>query len=171
MVAVLTDAGANMEPGRTAIDAASDELGWRTVNDNVMGGRSRGGFAFESGVLVFRGSTNTDGGGFSSIRSTHQPLDLAGAEGMALRVLGDGRTYTMRLETADRIAYWASFPTSGGEDFETVHIPFNRFAPRRRGQRLSGPPLKPAAVVGLGLMIYDGLDGPFQLQVDRIEVH
>ena len=37
---------------------------WITVNDNVMGGRSKGGFTFKGDRLLFAGSTNTNGGGF-----------------------------------------------------------------------------------------------------------
>ena len=49
----------------TAFDDQTKDLRWRTVNDNVMGGRSRGGFDVDDGVLIFAGSTNTNGGGFS----------------------------------------------------------------------------------------------------------
>ena len=49
-----------------------------------------------------------------------------------------------------------------------LRIAFSDFVPRWRGQRLSGPTLDPAAVVGLGIMIYDGRDGPFRLEIDRI---
>ena len=44
-------------------------LEWRIVNDNVMGGRSRGDFEISEESLSFFGATNTNGGGFSSIRS------------------------------------------------------------------------------------------------------
>lgn len=41
---------------------------WRTVNDGVMGGQSNGGSNLAGRILTFAGETNTDGGGFSSIR-------------------------------------------------------------------------------------------------------
>ena len=44
-------------------------LEWRIVNDNVMGGRSIGDFKISEESLSFFGATNTNGGGFSSIRS------------------------------------------------------------------------------------------------------
>ena len=39
------------------------------------------------------------------------PLARGDYAGIELRVRGDGRTYTFRLETVDRIAYWADFGT------------------------------------------------------------
>ena len=50
-------------------DADGPDLGWYVQNDNVMGGKSEGGFDISSGQLIFSGNTNTDCGGDSSIRS------------------------------------------------------------------------------------------------------
>ena len=141
---------------------------WYVVNDDVMGGRSAGGLQIESGRLLFAGTTNTDGGGFSSIRTDVQALDLSARLGIRLRLRGDGRTYRFRLETAAGIAYFASFDTASGAGWQTIDVPFDRFEPRRRGRPLAGPPLDTARITGLGLMIYDRLDGPFRLEVDGI---
>ena len=79
LAAVLCGAHAGEEARMTPIDTPGAELAWQTVNDNVMGGRSRGGHTREGGTLVFAGSTNTRGGGFSSIRaSLPEVLDLSG---------------------------------------------------------------------------------------------
>ena len=51
--------------------------GWYVVNDNVMGGRSEGGFTIADAELRFAGRTNTDGGGFSSIRTRPVEFDLS----------------------------------------------------------------------------------------------
>ena len=156
--------------------ASLGRLEWRVVNDGVMGGRSEGGFEPEGEALLFTGTTNTDGGGFSSIRSATRRFDLGGYDGIRLRVWGDGRSYTFRLTTwearrrAYEPSYWAEFGTRGG-DWETVDIPFSRFRPRWRGRWLDGPELDPAAVDGLGLMIYDGKDGSFRLEVDWIRAY
>jgi len=48
----------------------SDELRqWYAVNDGVMGGLSSGGPRFDDGIMIFEGMINTNGGGFSSLRS------------------------------------------------------------------------------------------------------
>ena len=41
---------------------------WTLQDDSVMGGRSVGGFETQEDHLYFIGNTNTNGGGFSSIR-------------------------------------------------------------------------------------------------------
>lgn len=159
--ALLTDFAAN-----------GNDLGWFVVNDNVMGGRSEGGFELQQGELVFSGRTNTDGGGFSSIRSAPTNLDLSNYAGIRLRVKGDGRRYTWRLTTDARwrgrpVGYWADFDTAAGA-WTTVDIPFSRFAPKMRGQALDGPPLDTARITGVGLMIYDRQDGPFEIRLARV---
>ena len=153
----------------------SPDLGWYVVNDNVMGGRSEGGFDEQSGVLVFAGSTNTNGGGFSSIRTHPMRLDLSTHAGIQLRVMGDGRRYTWRLTTAARwrgrpVSYWADFDTTDGE-WTTVNIPFSNFVPRFRGYPLDGPELDTKLITGMGLMIYDKQDGPFRLHLASVHAY
>ncbi len=150
----------------------SPDLGWFIVNDNVMGGRSDGDFAVEDGELHFEGRTNTRGGGFSSIRANRMALDLSEFAGIRLRVMGDGRRYTWRLATNARwrgreISYWADFDTVSGE-WITVDIPFTRFVPKFRGMQLDGPALDTAKITGMGLMIYDRQDGPFDLRLRNV---
>ena len=61
---------------------------WKAVNDGVMGGRSRGGPSFENGYMVFEGRINTDGGGFSSVRTDIDRGSLESSSGLKLRVRG-----------------------------------------------------------------------------------
>ncbi len=159
----------------TDFTAGSPDLGWFVVNDNVMGGRSEGGFGIEQAELVFSGTTSTRGGGFSSIRTRQLQLDLSGHAGIRLRVLADGRRYTWRLTTTARwrgreVAYRADFDTLDGE-WTTVHIPFSAFVPQFRGLRLDGPALDTGAITGMGLMIYDKQDGPFRMRLDNVRAY
>ena len=41
----------------TNFDNQKPDLRWLTVNDTVMGGRSRGGYQVDDGILVFTGRT------------------------------------------------------------------------------------------------------------------
>ena len=155
---------------------STESLPWFVVNDDVMGGRSEGGLRLEGDVAIFTGSTNTRGGGFSSVRSRPHSFDLSAYDGVRLRARGDGRTYTLRLTTWDtrdqrrRPAYWAEFETGDGT-WEEIDVPFARFRPRWRGATLPGPALEAAAIDSLGLMINDGQDGPFRLEVDWIAAY
>lgn len=157
----------------TDFSADSPDLGWYVQNDNVMGGRSEGGFEAGQDELIFAGSTNTNGGGFSSIRTQPFKLDLSDYDGIQLRVKADGRRYTWQLQTnarwrGNRISYWSHFETDNGE-WQTINIPFSSFFPQFRGFELDEPDLDPSDITEFGLYIYDKKDGPFELRLDSIQ--
>jgi NADH dehydrogenase [ubiquinone] 1 alpha subcomplex assembly factor 1 len=146
---------------------------WITVNDNVMGGRSVGGFTVAAGRMVFEGATNTNGGGFSSIRTRSADFELEGTDGLLYRVKGDGRTYIAALRNGVKagsfdISYWANFETTG--DWQTVRIPYEDFRPTFFGEDITGraPELRPSDVTGAEFYIYDKKDGPFRLEIEWI---
>jgi len=170
-----TESGTDEEHLLTDFTPSSADLGWYVVNDTVMGGRSEGDFEKSQSDLYFSGSTNTNGGGFSSIRTKPLQLDLSDRVGIRLRVKGDGRRYTWRLTTDARwrgrqVSYWATFDTEKGA-WSTVDIPFTDFEPQFRGYELEGLPLEPEKITGMGLMIYDNQDGPFELNLDSVHAY
>ena len=170
-----SDSHPNEELLLTDFTSNSSDLGWYVVNDNVMGGRSDGDFEQDQGELSFTGHTNTNGGGFSSIRTKPVQLDLSGHDGIQLRVKGDGRRYTWRLTSTARwrgrqVSYWADFETRNGT-WSTVNISFSSFIPRYRGYQLDGPALDPGQITGMGLMIYDKQDGPFNLRLASVRAY
>ena len=153
----------------------SPDLGWYIQNDNVMGGQSQGRFLVASDELIFSGNTNTDGGGFSSIRTHPLQLDLSDHSGIRVKVKGDGRRYTWHLQTDARwrgrsVNYWADFNTSMDE-VVSVDIPFTSFVPQFRGFKLDGPELNTRQITQLGLYIYDKNDGPFELVLLSVEAY
>ena len=169
------DSGPEGELMLTDFTSDSPDLGWYVQNDNVMGGRSEGGFEQTPGELIFAGSTNTNGGGFSSIRTQPFKVDLSSHDGIRLRVKGDGRTYIWQLQTnalyrGGRVSYWADFETRAGE-WITVDIPFSRFFPQFRGFKLDGPELDTGQITEFGLYIYDQKDGPFELRLDSVQAY
>lgn len=152
----------------TSFDGREPGLVWYAVNDNVMGGRSRGGFEISQGKLVFSGEINTDGGGFASIRTAPRRLDVGMHSGVGFRARGDGRTYKFRLVTqAPDVSYMATFETRQDE-WQDIELPFSAFVPSWRGRRLDGPPLEISDITSIGFMISDKQDGPFALEVDWI---
>ena len=153
----------------------SPDLGWYIQNDNVMGGQSQGSFEIVSDELIFSGNTNTDGGGFSSIRTHPLQLNLSDRSGIRVKVKGDGRRYTWHLQTDARwrgrsVNYWADFNTSADE-VASVDIPFTSFVPQFRGFKLNGPELNTQQITQLGLYIYDKNDGPFELILLSVEAY
>lgn len=149
-----------------------DSLRWQTVNDGVMGGRSKGDSSrTRNGTLLFAGEISLENnGGFSSIRTRPQDLRLGEYDGLEIRVRGDGRTYKLSLRTSDTsswVAYWADFETVKDE-WTTVRVPFSKWTPTTFGRKLAGPALNPASVNSVGFMLYDKKAGPFSLEVDSI---
>ncbi len=153
---------------------------WRVVNDDVMGGRSIGGVEFdpEAGRLIFAGSINTNGGGFSSIRL---PLDrgtLEDATHVRLRYRADSRG-PYRLQVMDdlpsrdrRINHRYALPTDNDTagQWQTQDVPLDGMTPSWRGDPVDVEPLDPSRAVELGVILNDTGDGPFRLEIDRIDV-
>ena len=161
--------GAQSMAEETIADFSRGEtVEWRTVNDNVMGGRSVGDFEVGDSTLNFKGRTNTNGGGFSSIRASAQSLDLEGATGFRLKLKGDGRKYTFRLRKRNSwVSYWSEFDTDDNK-WQTVELKLEDFWPNWRGRKVYAPKIKGNQIGELGIMIYDGKDGVFSLDVASI---
>lgn len=153
------------------------DLGWRVVDDGVMGGLSKGKITVgRSGTLTFNGDLSLENnGGFSSIRTGSIELDLSKYSGLVARVKGDGRTYQMRLGTEARyrgmeVSFMAEFPTTEGQWTE-VSIPFSDFTGSFRGMKLKDQVLDPAKVRRVGLLLADKKAGSFELKVDWIRAY
>lgn len=148
---------------------------WRTVNDDVMGGRSLGGSVVEAGQLVFTGLINTNGGGFSSVRRQLEPGALEGGRALVLSVKSDGRAYRLIAQTDARfrdryVSYQAPIPVSEVGEWATVRIPLSDFAPTVFGRSVPASEFVPAQVTELGVIIADNVDGNFALTVRSISV-
>jgi hypothetical protein len=161
-----------MEKASLLFDFTNDDpkQNWIVVNDNVMGGRSEGGFSFKKKRLIFSGNTNTNGGGFSSIRTKPSDFDLGDQTGLHIRYKGDGRTYKLgvRLE-GKSVSYRSNFTSGNG--WQEVKIPFDEMDVSWRGRPLSKEehPLIKSKIRSIEFMIYDKQDGPFKLQVDWVK--
>ena len=130
-------------------DAAAAER-WKTVNDGVMGGKSKGGMSVQDGVMTFAGTINTDGGGFSSVRMSVKPGTLAGCGRLLLRVKGDGRTYRLTVEDdrgdpERRPNFGKDMPAGPAGEWRTVSVALGDMKPtfprrtRRRQAAAKGP--------------------------------
>ena len=155
-------------------DAESGQ--WVAVNDNVMGGLSKGGPSLtQDSCLLFSGSTSLENnGGFSSIRTTPQDFDLDGYTGFRIRLSGDGRTYQFRLRgdaNFGGIAFKYEFKTEADTWIE-IDIPIASCIPSFRGRILSDvAPIKPSQIKQMGFLIGDKKAGSFRLLVDSIKAY
>lgn len=157
-----------------AFDDVSDAAPWSAVDDTVMGGRSRSRFTVTSaGTGLFDGVVSlADGGGFCSVRSPDFTVGWGGSHGVSLRVLGDGKAYTLCLHTRalpTGTSYRCRFAPPAGE-WADVSLAFDRFVLTRLGHRIGVEPVNPDLVRGVSLMIADKQEGPFALELARLAV-
>ena len=149
---------------------------WMVVNDTVMGGVSRSNVNLHSdGYLLFAGEVSTDyGGGFASVRTYLENLEIGKYEGFILRVKGDGKTYQFRCRLGNninQIAYRHYFQADN-EDWQEIILPFKEFLPTYRGRVLTNiPKLDPKEIKQFGFMISDKQVGKFHLKIDWIGVY
>ena len=154
-------------------DHEGSVAGWVAIDDAVMGGVSASRLAWaDAGHALFTGVVSlAQGGGFASVRSPPADLALPGATCYLLEARGDGRRYKLNLRTDDSfdgINYQAAFaPPADG--WSLLRLPIADFRPRFRGRTVdSAPPLDPARVRQVGLMIADRQPGPFALALRSI---
>lgn len=145
----------------------SNDSGWQIVNDTVMGGRSRSQYVLRDGALLFAGYLNTRGGGFASVRGPKINRTDGSFDRIRMRVRGDGRTYLCRLHTrATGTTYQARFDTLAGE-WINVELPLAAFRATWRGRRLNRPPIEAGDIDSLGILLADGIDGAFEIALER----
>lgn len=144
---------------------------WFSINDVVMGGRSKSGLVVTSNQsAVFEGYVSLENnGGFASIRSKDGDFDLGEYKAMTIRVKGDGKKYKLSLRTHsnfDGIIYQFDFPTKKDEWVEII-APFDRFIPKYRGRVVSSAPkLNSSEIKSFGFLISDKQEGRFRLEID-----
>jgi len=154
---------------------ATNQPVWQVVNDDVMGGVSTSHFeAFSNRVAVFKGVVSLENnGGFASVRSSPALQDLSGCGCFLVRLRGDGHRYKFTVRTAtgfDAPLYQCGFVTKRNE-WEEHRLVFKDFVPTFRGRTLTDvPPLNPANVVSVGLLIADKQEGPFRLEMSWVKV-
>ncbi|MEM1147495.1 MAG: CIA30 family protein [Pseudomonadota bacterium] len=151
-----------------------NENPWTTVNDGVMGGRSSGGSELQNGMLTFTGITNTNGGGFSSIRLPVERGSLAAATHLRVHMKRDARSYSITLRTnvkrfGRRIAFRGPIAEAPKDNWGNGVLRFDTLKASFDGNPVPDAIFDASEVVEIGLIIYDGEDGPFEMQLKRIE--
>jgi NADH dehydrogenase [ubiquinone] 1 alpha subcomplex assembly factor 1 len=147
---------------------------WAPIDDRVMGGVSRSRLRHDAaGHAVFEGEVSLDrGGGFASVRSSARARGRAGATVCVIEVRGgSGRSYRLGFFTDDgfdSMAWQSTFHPTGHE-WQILCLPLATFRASFRGRELPGaPPLDPARIRQIGLVLGQGQAGPFALDMRRI---
>ena len=159
-------------PGIKIFAFDEPEPDWYTLDDNVMGGVSSSTVEItDTGILSFSGNMSLENnGGFSSVRSAWYLINLNSADGVLLRVFGDGKMYRLRIHsesTGNNIAYNAIFETTP-ENWKLVYIPFSSMVPTYFGTIVDVGRLDTSNIGSVGFMLSDKQPGEFNLQVDWI---
>lgn len=152
--------------------------GWVIVNDGVMGGRSNGAVEISDSVMSFTGGVVTAGGGFTSVRYRLVGGEMADSTSLRLRVRSDQRVYGITLEDRAEagqrsVSHRADFDISGSPDsagWVEVTLDYTELTASVFGQAVDAPPFDPDSAREIGIIIADGVDGPFALDVDWIDV-
>ncbi|MEZ5357236.1 MAG: CIA30 family protein [Candidatus Zixiibacteriota bacterium] len=154
----------------------SEAESWLPINDDVMGGISRGETLLtEDSCLLFTGEISLENnGGFASIRTRPTDFDLADFHGIRIRVKGDGRRYQFRVRTGrefDSITFKHEFD-SVKDKWLAIDLPFSSFQPTFRGRILTGVgPLVPGNIRQFGFLLADKKAGAFELVIDSISAY
>ena len=147
---------------------------WKAVNDGVMGGRSSGGPSMDKNFMVFDGIINTNGGGFSSVRRKIDVGALSEASGVALKLRSDGRAYKITLRSdayyrGRNISFQGNIPATPEGEWAEVTLPFDSLKASLFGRAIYGAKFNPSQVHEIGIIIADGIDGPFRLDVAKLQ--
>ena len=153
---------------------------WVVVNDGVMGGLSEGSAEFDDGVLTFSGFINTNGGGFSLVRSSRTQdvgtlaEGLTGAEFLVIRARSSiDRSFVLIVEdeasSGTSLMYFTNIALEGSEWVDTI-VPLTDLEGRFFGNPAPDvPPVNVDETVSFGIILADGVDGDFEIEVDHID--
>ena len=141
------------DPIRMTPDAS-----WTYVSDQVMGGVSTGGARIETvdgtSHLRLTGQVSTaNRGGFIQARIELQDAPPAQAQGVLIRVRGNGEGYFVHLRTGGTLLPWQYYqaPFATTADWVEVRIPFADFKPS--GALLRGQ-IRPDSIRSIGIVAY-----------------
>tara|TARA_R110002073_G_scaffold139232_2_gene289288 strand:- start:66089 stop:66589 length:501 start_codon:yes stop_codon:yes gene_type:complete len=149
-----------------------DGHNWTPVNDTVMGGASHSSTTLTSTSLLFKGDVSLENnGGFASIRSADGLYDLSKFTKVSIRFKSKGRRFALRLAEANstvRANYKHHF-SSSTENWEERTMQLANFKYYHKGamtEQNSKEGL--VTIVRIGLILSDGQEGPFELEIDNI---
>lgn len=127
----------------TKLSLNDAKLVFHRLDDGVMGGRSNTNQEMINTIngILFAGTIDTNGGGFTSIRSPINNGLPADAKGIRLKYKGDGKTYKVLLSEGNGAGGpWASSPSwqadlkTKSNQLEEQNIDFSSFKPSFGGR-------------------------------------
>jgi hypothetical protein len=145
---------------------------WMVVNDDVMGGRSSSVAFLKQSALSFKGKVSLENnGGFASIRSPYQKMDLSEYKTVTIRHRGTSRKFALSF---DRYTAWYrpnyKYEFVPTDEWQETTINLAEFRESRVGRYTGNtiPIDAQSEIIRMGIILYDKKAGPFELEVDYI---
>jgi hypothetical protein len=168
-----------LPPTRAWIDGGIkgwDQSKWLVQVDGVMGGRSSGSASFQNGAMVFSGSINLNGGGFSSVRKPGN-LDLSSYAGLWVETgttvyVPQKAPLTIHLQLRDTtgcsFAAPVALPLAMAQEKHRIFVPISQFDYGSQwGRSCAGLTLNAANVQAVEVyVLYQ--DGPFEVYLHEM---
>ena len=148
---------------------------WRVINDNVMGGISKGNMQAEDDHLLFTGRLSLENnGGFASIRAPYAKYDLSEFDGVEIECSGEGGEFALVLENHRewyRPTFRATFSPEG--EWKTFRIPMEEFRQFVVGRERPGDfsTVLRENVIRMGIVKGDKNTDPFSLRLRQIRFY
>jgi hypothetical protein len=159
-----------------AFEDFSGDVGarWDYVADSVMGGVSSGRAEVEKtgegAVLRLHGLVSTkNNGGFIQVRRRFSEPWSDDAQGLQLRVRGNGQTYYVFLKTPGLSRVWYSYRAQfkATPEWQDVRLGFDQFVPSHTAMPLK---FAPSDVTSIAIVGY-GADFEADVSVDHINIY
>lgn len=146
---------------------------WQVINDGVMGGLSEGQAELKENSILFTGNISLqNNGGFSSLKSPFELMDLSAFETVKIRYRSKGMRIAMTMETSRNwfdLYYKQDIPNES-DDWQVAVLDLEQFKGYRIG-RATGLSLGKAPLqkmLRLGFISNEKRAGTFEMEVDYI---
>ena len=127
---------------------------WHIVNDDVMGGVSKGNISYINNTLVYKGEISLDNnGGFSSIRKYPKNILVNKNNKIVLTVKGDGKTYYLRVKSNINDYYSYTIPFKTTNNWQIITLQLADFYPTFRGRKLNMDNFNKTTIQEIGFLI------------------
>lgn len=150
------------------------ECDWFVVLDGVMGGRSTGELEVRENSVDLTGEISlANRGGFASLRTAYELIDLSSFKGIKIRYRALGQSFAFTLNNYRRF-YLPRFkhplPETGGNWKEMI-LTFDDFRKMRFSEVLGGGPNEQELekIIRVGLISNDKRASKYSLELDYIE--
>ncbi len=150
---------------------------WRVINDGVMGGFSTGEISTKENIILYRGNISlANNGGFSSLKSPFQEIDLSDKNIVEIKMKGSGinMAFTIELHKQFYKPYFKhDIKLTSTNTWETVRINLENFKEYIIGKptykKITKEELSNA--IRIGFISNEKKESPFNYEIEYIKIY